>query len=316
MSSVEKGTKFEKSVERVLNWIYAKYDVATIEHNVKIQGPEIERQIDILITIKVHDLHFKIAVECKDYNGRIPVGKIDAFVSTLEDIDANKGIMISSKGFSSTAIAKAKRKHITLYSLTNKIEIQDKELDIPIIIEELIPSEANIKFSLDRNTASKMIGETIIRDPIVINGYNIYDLLKHNWKSKNLQFNVTTDFQYVNLNQLQQPYFIQYYIDTKNSVLGQVLLSDFKIEIKLKVNYYILYLKELIDLKILDNIHDNKVEMFIDSDTMISSTPNAVLITKTQVEEFNGFKITIESRGDFHMDSFSGKIYSSNNQLI
>ncbi len=105
MTTVEKGTKFEKSVEKVLNWIYNKYDVVTIERNVKVPGLDIDRQIDILMTVKIHDLQFKVAVECKDYTKRISIGTLDAFVSALEDINAAKGIMISSNGFSSTVIS-------------------------------------------------------------------------------------------------------------------------------------------------------------------------------------------------------------------
>ncbi len=309
MSKVQKGTKFEKTVEKVINYIYSKYETVSVKHNVLIDGPDGDRQIDVLITVTIEDLIFEIAVECKDYTGRLSIGKIDEFVSKLEDIKAAKGIMISTNGFSTGSIKKAKRNGIILYSLTDKFPLDDKELDIQIIIEEVIPMETEFNISVSREAGLTMKGETIIRDPIIINGYHLYDTLKDNWKNQTLNFKLTTAFQDINVAQIKAPYKIRYYINKKNNITDEVELLNLSMKLKLKINYYTIGLNELIGLNVLENIHESKFQMFIDTDTILGSLPNAKPTSKTYVDNFTGVKAVFLIKGDFNITPV-GEFYS------
>ncbi|MFD2144821.1 restriction endonuclease [Mucilaginibacter antarcticus] len=307
VSSVDKGTKFEKSVEKVLNWMYSQYDSVSIKHNVLINGPDTNRQIDVLITVTIRDLVFNVAVECKDYKGRLPVGILDAFVSKLEDVSASKGIIIASNGFSSSSIAKARRKGITLYSLTDKIEFNDAALDVTIVIEEVIPFETELKISVMRDAAQNMKGETLITDPLIVNGYDVHETLKEAWKAQTLEYKLHTDFQEIQIPKIDPPYRVNYFINTKNDMIDTVEISDFNPRLKLKINYYTIPLKELVDLKVLEHIEGKKYEMFIDIDTITNSLPNAKPVNKRFVEEFGGSKFIINVRGPFNITSIGGE---------
>ncbi len=198
-----------------------------------------------------------------------------------------------------------------LYSLSDKIELKDKELDIPIIIEEIIPYESELQCSVDRSIASTMEGDGIIRDPLIINGFDVHALLKSNWQAQKLNVQFISSLQEVELPEIKMPFMAKYFINTKHNVTSEVQLNDFKVRLKLKIKYYLLYLKELKDLKVLNNIHDNKLEMFIDTDTILSSFPNAILTTKTNVDQLTGIKATIKIRGDFNITINSGSMVTS-----
>ncbi|WP_214073136.1 restriction endonuclease [Mucilaginibacter sp. dw_454] len=304
-SSVSKGTKFEKAVEKVLNWMYAKYDNVSIEHNVFIDSSDAERQIDVLITIVVRDLVFKVAVECKDYNRKLSIGVIDGFVSKLEDVRASKGIIIASNGFSSASVGKAKRKNIILYSLGDQINLDDSALDIPVVFKEVVPYETEFEFTVSKQVAMTMKGKAIITDPLIVNGYNVSELLKSSWENQRLKYHLTNDFQILTVPELTSPYRARYSVD--DDIRDEVELDKFVIRLKLKINYYTIFLKELIGLNVLENIHDNKLEMFIDVDTIMKSLPNAKPTNKTFVDDFKGVVINFLIKGDFNITTIGAE---------
>ena len=57
-----------------------------------------------------------VACEFRKYeNDRIEISEVEAFVTFLEDVGANKGVMVSPCGFQSGAISVAKCKNIDLF---------------------------------------------------------------------------------------------------------------------------------------------------------------------------------------------------------
>ena len=68
-----------------------------------------DREIDILIVSKINDFDINIAIECKDYNSKIPVEKIEAFHSKcLRLPQISKKIFVSSNGYQEDALNAAK----------------------------------------------------------------------------------------------------------------------------------------------------------------------------------------------------------------
>lgn len=55
--------------------------------------------------------------ECKDLTRKVGLGHVEAFVTKLEDINANKGIVVSASDFTSPAMDIASAKNIELYEL-------------------------------------------------------------------------------------------------------------------------------------------------------------------------------------------------------
>nr|WP_315203578.1 restriction endonuclease [uncultured Flavobacterium sp.] len=133
-----------KSLEKTIHLVEEtfKNSVSTqIFRNHKIKNLDGEkREIDILIKTNINGYDLCIAIECKDYKGKVPVDKIEAFNSKCLSIkEINKMIFISSNGFQSGAITSAKRFNIDLLTaeqLTSNIFktlIPIRQLNIKIL---------------------------------------------------------------------------------------------------------------------------------------------------------------------------------------
>lgn len=68
----------------------------------------VKRQIDVLIKLLENGkVKSTILVECKHYVTKINVKIVDSFIGCLEDVCADKGIIVSEKGFTKAAINRA-----------------------------------------------------------------------------------------------------------------------------------------------------------------------------------------------------------------
>jgi hypothetical protein len=109
-----------KRFEKIVNAIHElKSEGAEVKLDDEIIGQRTgrPRQIDISARFKHGYYSYLIVVECKDYNGRIPIEKVEAFRAKIEDVGAQKGIMVSSGGFQAGAEATAKAYNIELFTL-------------------------------------------------------------------------------------------------------------------------------------------------------------------------------------------------------
>ena len=109
-----------KRFEKVVNAIHElKLEGAEVKFDDEIIGKRTgrPRQIDISARFRHGFYDYLIVVECKDYNGKIPIEKLEAFRSKIEDVGAQKGIMVSSGGFQAGAEATAKTYNIDLFTL-------------------------------------------------------------------------------------------------------------------------------------------------------------------------------------------------------
>nr|WP_322523652.1 restriction endonuclease [Vibrio parahaemolyticus] len=77
-----------------------------------------KREIDVLLT-QGHGRHkFLTAFECKDLNRKVGVPELEAFHTKTKDLQINKAILVSSKGFANTALKKAKFYNIICLTLS------------------------------------------------------------------------------------------------------------------------------------------------------------------------------------------------------
>ncbi|MBE2225833.1 MAG: restriction endonuclease [Ignavibacteria bacterium] len=86
------------------------YSGAEIQYDVKIKGIRsfASRQIDILVNINELGTKLVIVIDCKYFNKKIDVKQIDEFIGFLQDVKANKGILITNKGYTKAADNRAK----------------------------------------------------------------------------------------------------------------------------------------------------------------------------------------------------------------
>ncbi len=99
-----------KDYEKEVHAYYLRmYPNAHITHNARIVGRYSgkKRQIDILIEDDVADYPIKIVIDTKYRSRKIDVGCVESFISMIKDVEANRGVMIASKGYSEAAIQRA-----------------------------------------------------------------------------------------------------------------------------------------------------------------------------------------------------------------
>ena len=81
-----------------------------VRHNVALRGTLTgrSRQIHIPIERNFGGVAYKIAVDCKRYKRGVDVKHVEAFLGMLEDLGMTKGVMITTKGYSKSALLRAK----------------------------------------------------------------------------------------------------------------------------------------------------------------------------------------------------------------
>ena len=95
--------KLAAAVQRQLD------ETADIQHDVKVVGVRSgkKRQIDVAIRGRLGSKHVLIVAECRKYSRAIDVPSIDGFVGFLDDVQADAGIMVTTVGYSRTALKRA-----------------------------------------------------------------------------------------------------------------------------------------------------------------------------------------------------------------
>jgi hypothetical protein len=83
----------------------------------KLSG--VQRQVDVWLSTKIGNNHeVTVAIECRRYNKPVAIKDVEAFVGFLEDVGANKGVMISHSGYTEGAQKRAEAAGIDLKILT------------------------------------------------------------------------------------------------------------------------------------------------------------------------------------------------------
>ncbi len=130
-----KWRRFEKLVAKIQQELAP---TAVVKHDDSIWGRQSQRnrQIDVSISKKIGQYNLLIAMSCKDWSKPVNVNEIDSFSNVLIDIQANKGAMVATNGFTDGAKNMAKSKGIDLYRL---IDAEAHEwqtyISIPVICD-------------------------------------------------------------------------------------------------------------------------------------------------------------------------------------
>lgn len=106
--SKRKGTTFHKTVELLEKSIFNK-------DNIEIKSPDYiedkvthrKREHDIVLYFQEKHHILKVAIECRDRIGKVDSPQIEAFKIKCEDTKIDKGIIVSSSGFTKPALIKA-----------------------------------------------------------------------------------------------------------------------------------------------------------------------------------------------------------------
>jgi hypothetical protein len=77
------------------------------------------REHDVLLRIQTSHHETLIAIECRDRSRKITVNDVESFYMKCSDTGVDQGVMVSSKGFSKTALSKAKFRNIRTLLLSD-----------------------------------------------------------------------------------------------------------------------------------------------------------------------------------------------------
>ena len=102
----KKGIEYELFVKKIYECLNREDGLSDIkvQHDVKLTGASgVEHQIDIFWAFDKGGINYKVAIECKDYKGKVSKEKIAAFHDILHDIGNIHGVFVSKNGFQSGA---------------------------------------------------------------------------------------------------------------------------------------------------------------------------------------------------------------------
>lgn len=100
---------WQKFEDEVFSLIVSHYrgDVVLQNHKIKGKYSKRSRQLDIFISQKTIAGDYITVIDSKNYNKRIDVKTVEAFISMMEDVGADYGIIVSEKGFTKSAFNRA-----------------------------------------------------------------------------------------------------------------------------------------------------------------------------------------------------------------
>lgn len=95
--------------KEIYSYFREQFPNAEISHNVKVKGrySKVDRQIDILIEDYIAGNRIRIVIDGKYFSEKIDVKDVEMFIGMLNDCEANKGLLITQKGYSEAAIYRA-----------------------------------------------------------------------------------------------------------------------------------------------------------------------------------------------------------------
>jgi len=145
--------KLGKEFELVVADVVAEMDLnSTVRQGEWMEGPDGERELDVIVEVGVDGVVRRIQIECRDYSphGRpIGIGHIDALDSKHRDLKMDVSLLCSNAGFSTDAIRKAKRLGIGLVGVLRE---SDPRIRYQVVDEiyvrriDIVPNSANINF--------------------------------------------------------------------------------------------------------------------------------------------------------------------------
>ena len=182
---INDGSDYELFVARLQKAILNSEEIAKqknieIEKNkIILDRNEIEREFDLYWEYELGGFTYKTIIECKDYNSKISIDKIDALIGKLHDFPDLRGVFATKMGYQSGALTKA---------IENNIDL-------------LIVREQNDSDWTDEN-GNPLIKIVNIRmsaySPAIIHDFQPY--FDINWIKENTDIDITKPLQIYGLN--------------------------------------------------------------------------------------------------------------------
>lgn len=138
------GRDYEQFVA-LLHQALLKAENITDQKNIEIQLNKkiidscgIEREFDLYWEYELAGITYKTVIECKDYNSKIPLEKIDALIGKTRDLPDIRAVFATKKGYQSGAKQKADHNKIDLLIVREQNDSDWQDIDGTPYIKELV----------------------------------------------------------------------------------------------------------------------------------------------------------------------------------
>lgn len=250
------GKDFESLSHKIFSLLSKEDKYTSVELDVLLDSADGKRQFDVVIRSKVSGLNILTVIECRDYNKRLDVSNVDGFYSKLTDVNANKGVLVSRKGFSKTAKQKADRLGITLCTAHDfHRELVNIGFQIPIVFSSINKIEINISYQ-----SYLKAGTTIPKDiEIYIDDIKLLEYFKNEYKNGELNVKV-----------LDEILSWKPSIDIINSMYtydidkNKIQIQNIELIYKLTGTYYFGYVHDLPNTIGINNLSDKEITIFVE----------------------------------------------------
>ncbi len=98
----------------------------------------IEREFDLYWEYELIGITYKTVIECKDYNSKIPLEKIDALIGKTRDLPDIRAVFATKKGYQSGAKQKAEHNKIDLLIVREQNDSDWQDIDGTPYIKEIV----------------------------------------------------------------------------------------------------------------------------------------------------------------------------------
>jgi hypothetical protein len=143
-----KWKRFEKLIHGIHSQLAPQGAVVKLDDKIIGCESKVERQLDVTIRVSVAEYKILIVLECKDESRPVDVGTMGEFASLLRDVKANKGVMISSSGYTSAALAMARVQGIDARTYLDTESVDWKsEVTIPVLLTRSKLDAWGVRFS-------------------------------------------------------------------------------------------------------------------------------------------------------------------------
>lgn len=122
-----------------------------------MHGARATHKIDVWVCFSRFGLEARWVIECKYWKSPVPKEKVLALKAIVEDVGADRGILISAAGFQSGAVRAADHTNITLTDLEDLTELAQDDL-LSSILHGLEDKAASLRAALHDLYVSEKIG--------------------------------------------------------------------------------------------------------------------------------------------------------------
>jgi hypothetical protein len=252
------GKSFENLSATIFRSLTNNQDSIKVEEDVLLDGQDGKRQIDVLMTSDIGPCKVRTIIECRDRGKVLDITHIDGLHSKMQDVGAHKSVIVSRKGFSKKAKAKANRLGISLFTLSEAKESDWQFVKkAPVFIKELFASSfsPSCEMSLTHETTFNADWNHIVND------INLSDLFQNLLLQQKLELKLGKPLEW-SVDEIKKPHFVR---DASGS---KVIVTNLKVTYEINESLYFGYLSDLPGSHSFNDVLESKNTMFIKSEAL------------------------------------------------